>query len=160
MIEWLKANALALVAAVVAIYGAVLSTLMYVHGKAEKRRTLKVSLKGGILNFGPDAGKYQCAVYVRNAGHLEVSLRSVYLTAGELSIHIPAENSEARRLPYILPAGKGRIFWIRATTVAAGLAEHGVSGMVEITAVAQDGTGREFQSSPISFDVSGLLLEP
>jgi hypothetical protein len=52
----------------------------------------------------------------------------------------------ARRLPYSLPAGKGRIFWIRATTVAAGLAEHGVSGTVEITAVAQDG--------------SGLLLEP
>jgi hypothetical protein len=161
--EWLRANALTILTATVAVYGAVLSTLNYRHARTEKARKLKVRLSGGFLTFGPGMGtslsNYQCLIDVSNPGHTPVIVRSVCLSDGKLTVIVPAENSEARRLPHELQPGQGCNFWIEAKDVAEGLAERGLSGTIKLWAVVRDGTGGEFQSDRIDFNVDDLRRE-
>ena len=157
--DWLKANVFTLVTAVIAVYGAVLATLNYRHARLEKKRRLKVELSGGFLTYGPGMGtslsEYQCLVTVSNPGHTSVTLRSVHLSAGKLSVHFPPDAGEAR-LPVEIQPGRGLKFWVAAKDVASGLAEEGMSGKVKLRAVASDGTGESFMSDGVEFDINDL----
>jgi len=149
-----------LVTATVAIYGAVLSTLNYRHARAEKKRRLDVTLSGGFLTYGPGMGThlsdYKCLITVSNPGHNSATLRSVRIAAGQFNIVVPAEDSEHRKLPHEILPGQSYTFWVDAKGIAAALAAKGMSGSKKLRGVATDGTGKEFTSKAVAFDVDSL----
>jgi hypothetical protein len=158
--DWLKANALTLVTATVAIYGAVLSTLNYRHSRAEKKRRLDVRLSGGFLTYGPGMGThlsdYKCIVTISNPGHTSVTLRSVRVAAGKFNIIVSAEDGEPQRLPHEILPGQDCTFWVDVRGIAESLAAKRVSGSIRLRGIATDGTGTEFSSQPVAFDVDGF----
>ena len=66
----------ALITALVALYGAALSTYTLVSSRHDKRRRVKVELSTGFLVHGPDLSTYMLFIGVSNPGHIPVTLQS------------------------------------------------------------------------------------
>jgi hypothetical protein len=155
LIVWLKTNALTLVTATVALYGAVLSTLNHRHARSEKTRILNVKLSRGFLTYGPGIGtrlsEYKCFIDISNPGYIASTLRAVHLSAGKLNIIVPPYDGEPRHLPYEILPGQGCKFWVDTREIAQELAARGLSGPIKLRGVATDGTGNDFSSASIKF---------
>lgn len=161
--ECVRMNVLTILTATIAVYGAVLSTLNYRHGRAEKNRILRVKFTGGFLTFGPGQGnslsKFQYIIEVINPGHLPVVVRSVTIAVKKLSILVPSENSESRRLPYELQPGQSCNFWIDAKEVAEGLVAKKISGEVGARGVVTDAIGSIFKSKTNRISVDEFIKD-
>ena len=67
MVDWI-----APITALVALYGAVLSTYTLISSRRDKRRRVKVELSAGFLATGPDLSAAMLLIKVSNPGHITV----------------------------------------------------------------------------------------
>ena len=157
--EWFQENLFTILTAIVAVYGAVLSTLVYRQSRSEKRRTLTVTLKWGLLTYGPGLGHSvsdnpHLILTVSNPGHIPVTLRSLHirLPNGSNAVVPPAQGEVS--LPHELPAGHSSTFWVDGWEFAQAAKQHGHSGQINLRAVATDAVGIEHLSDPYEFDIA------
>jgi len=153
MVEWLKDNALAIVTAVVAAYGAVLSTVAILQNRRKSQRRLVIGLSHGLLTFGPRLSDDHILISVANDGVLPVTVRSIgiRLPDGKTAI-IPPDQGEFRA-PYELAPGQGGNFWVSTNEFLASLKEKGYRGQVRIRGVVGDAVGTQFISKPMCLTI-------
>jgi hypothetical protein len=140
--------------ALVALYGAILSTHSLLLARREKARTIKVSISNGFLTFGPRLSELMILVEAANPGERTVTLHAPTLRLPDgKQMLLPFGNSSVS-FPYDLPEGKSCTAWIEAKEIAADLREHGYSGTVKFRAQFRDAVGNSFISKPWSFDIN------
>ena len=152
---WVEANALAIVAAIVALYGAVLSTITYRASRRDKQRVIGATLRYGFLTFGSKLSDPHLLLQASNPGHVPVTVRSaVVVFPDKWQAIVPPGHGEAR-LPLDLAPGAGCTFWLDVREIAAALRQRGYRGKVRIRCEFGDATGATHRSKPFKFDIDG-----
>lgn len=141
-----------IVTALVALYGAVLSTLNFIAARREKRRSVTVELSLGLLTWDPGS---KLLLTASNPGSLSVTLSScgIRLPNGKQAV-FPIPNSNVR-FPHELHGGKDCLVWTDAKEFAQVLREQGFSGRVKVRGFYRDQTGGLHTSKATRFDLDG-----
>ena len=131
----------ALVALLIALYGAVLSTYTLVSSRRDKRRQVKVELSTGFLATGPDLSAAMLFIGISNPGHITVTLNipGIQLPNRETLV-FPDPPSDVR-FPHELAPGKGCRVWTPLADLAERLKEKGFSGKVKLVGFCTDAVG-------------------
>jgi hypothetical protein len=152
--------------AVVAIYGAVMSTALFWIQLRQEGPTVTVRISTALMQpyaregvrtvMIPNAGpsELQFVFRVSNSGNKPVTISAVpqiHLDKGK-SLTIPTPNCN-RDPPLRLADGESVMLWVPAKEVANWLREQGKSGIVEVTGMVLDGAGKEFYSERFKFNV-------
>ncbi len=152
---WVESNAVAIVAAIVALYGAILSTITYRASRRDKRRVIGARLSYGFLTFGPKLSDPHLLLHASNPGQVPVTLRSaVVVLPDKWQAIVPPGQGESR-LPLELAPGAGCTFWLDAREIAGALRQRGYAGKVRIHCEFGDATGENHRSKPFKFDIDG-----
>lgn len=104
-IEW---NWSVIITAIVAVYGAILSTFNTIANRRDKQQRLSVVLSNGFLTYGPDIGPLMFFIEIANIGSKVVTINSINikLPKGESVPIINIFNPGGASLPYTLEEGK------------------------------------------------------
>jgi hypothetical protein len=149
------------VTAIVALWGAGLSTYQYIAGKKEQRRQVKVTIFSTLATITA-SGQPHFALYATavNTGRRPVSLHSPMLEMGDpphVYIDVYHRNPKVA-FPYEVTEGRECAVRVQTEPLAAGLEQDGVAGGVELVAVFTDATGGRYRSEPMKVD-AGMLRQ-
>jgi hypothetical protein len=136
-----------LITAIIAIYGAVLSTIILCNEYKKTNREIKLALKTGVLTY--DNGllsPLMLLMEIMNPGQKNVTIYSPHIRIRDgKNMLIPEPNSTVR-FPYELVEGKSVTVWIEMSILKQVLIENNYSGSVQIKTFISDQTGKEFFS--------------
>jgi len=148
-LDWTK-----IITAVIAIYGAALSTFSFVSQRIEKRRIVVVNLSIGQLTQGQKVIQQALFMSATNPGALAVTLTaSSLLLPNKRSLVFQHVQSDVR-FPYELPAGNKCTVWFSLKEVSSALNDEGYQGKVKLIGVFHDALGTAFSSKQMVFDAS------
>ena len=145
-----------LITVIVAAYGALLSTYVFIVQRLDKRKHVKVSLSMGFLVFAPNLSDTQLLLQAANAGHRTVTLTGWCVRPpGNEQILMPMSNSNPT-FPCELADGKSATCWLEAKEVAMLLYNKGYRGTVRLRGEVRDAT-ENFRSKPMKFSIEDWL---
>lgn len=148
---------LSLATAIVALYGAALSTYSVVAARRDKKRRVFVSLSPGVIGFANQPSASVVFIQAANPGDRAVTLQpgTIELPKGD---HIfPPQSHSNVTFPFELPEGKSCSCWIETADLARLLAEQGYRGRVKLVGCFRSAVGTEYRSKPIKFRVEEWL---
>lgn len=148
-----------IVAVLVAVYGAVLSTYSLILRRREKARRVAVSLSMGFVGSGGQRVPMMVLLQAANPGDRAVTLQvpTLRLPSGD-SLFPPVTNSDVR-FPCELQEGKSCTCWFEAQEVALRVARHGHTGKVKFVGIVRDAVGGSYTSKPLRFNVDRWLQD-
>ncbi|MCL5070445.1 MAG: hypothetical protein M1308_06060 [Actinobacteria bacterium] len=143
-----------IIIAIVAVYGAVISTITLTSQRREKQRLLDVKLYHGFPYYGPNIGEPMLYIEILNPGLLDVTINIPSLILPDRkTVVFPNPQSNAN-FPYILKEGTNCKVWTEIKDLAQTLKENGYSGIIKIYAKVEDGAGNTYKSQrPWKLDV-------
>jgi len=144
-----------IVTAVVAIYGAVLSTYALLSKRREKQRQVKVSLSMGLMALPSGECPAVVLIEASNPGDRAVTLTNPGILLPNRSTVVWPRPQSHVQFPYDLPEGKRCTAWTEAGGLAQLLTEHGFSGKIKLVGVSKDALGTAYKSRPLRFDMDG-----
>ena len=141
------------ITAVVALYGAVLSTYTLVQNRREKRRHIGVAISNGFIPRGADLGPAMLLIRVTNPGHRAVTIQcpSLRLPTGGSVVFLEPQSDVS--FPHELAEGKNCTVWTEIGVVSEQLANHGHTGTVKLVAECDDAVGTTYRSKQWLFQV-------
>ena len=142
-----------IVTAVVAVYGALLSTYNMITARRDRGRGVRVSLKWGLTAPGPEP----VTVFILEATHphgrpTTLTSCGIFLPDGRTLI-IPRPFGSVQ-LPHELREGQGCSIFFPVRDVVRALQEHGYSGPITIRAFFRDALGSEYKSTKFKGNVA------
>lgn len=143
-----------IVTALVAVYGAGLSTWTFYHNRARTRIRLNIEIAMGFLPvMGSGLGPTNLILEVSNPGHRAVTVQppSILLPDGRQVVFMNP-NSEVE-FPFELREGKNCHSWTPLRDLAIQIGDAGLSGTVDLVASVKDLVGNEFKSKKWPLDV-------
>jgi len=142
------------VTAIVAAYGAGLSTYKAWADRTRDKRQIRVTISPGYLTHGPNLSGEMLILSASNPGHRPVTLTSVGLQLPDKrTMIIPAQEGTAQ-LPHELNEGNSVTHWMPTREVAAELRRAGFSRKVRLTAFYLDATDDRHWSESLLFDTA------
>lgn len=155
--DWIREHAFQIITAIVAFYGAVLSTITVVMTRRDKKRRLHTSIRYGLLTYGPTLSPPHLLLVAANPGHVSVTIRSaaVWLSNGKTAPILPGQSEIS--MPHEFLPGQSATCWVEVHPLAQALHDKGVSGGVKLRAQFSDATGKEYLSKAIRFNVDEWL---
>ena len=136
----------AIVAAVLGVYSAALTTYVYVKGRKDNQRQVTVTMSNGVLGYQDDTNPLMLFVEIANPGYRAVTVHPPRLVLPDgTSIVLPLKNSTVR-YPHELGEGKKCTAWIQMAVLQRQLRDLGFSGAVELVARVADLTDQEYKS--------------
>ncbi len=148
-----------IIIAITALYGAVLSTYMFIAEHRRKQRQLSLNLSIGFLTYGPELSEPMLFTTVANPGDKPVTINIPRIRLPRIgeSIIPPIQEIQEHSdvtFPCELGEGKSCRTWLEIKDLGLALIEHGYSGTVKLLAEVEDGTGKIYKSKkPYEFDV-------
>ena len=143
------------VTALVALYGAVLSTYTLIQNRKEKQRQVSVRLSNGFLTFGPELSPAMLLVEATNPGDRTVILNTVGLSLPDgKTVAFPNPQGNVR-FPYPLEEGNSCMVWTPLKELAQQLSQEGYSGKVKLVGFYRDQLGTMYNSNTFSFNIDG-----
>ena len=154
VLEWLSEHWAQLVTAIVAVYGAVLSTLNLLNIKKEKRRQLSIKMSKGWLTIPTGLSGDMFIIEVANPGYRPVTIGTPYIKLpdkGSLFFLMPTAEVQ---FPHELQEGKRCLLWVEEAEVKRSLKGKGYSGKVTLRAEVSDQTGKRYRGKKaLVFDI-------
>jgi hypothetical protein len=142
-----------IVTAVIAAYGALLSTYNVWATLKKDRRQIKVAVSFGFLTSGPELSEQMLFVVASNAGHHPVTVTSAGLRLPDKrSLVLMA--STGTDFPHHLEEGKLARHWMRLAEIKASLRESGFSKAVKVRGFYCDALGEDHLSDAVEIDIS------
>lgn len=138
-----------LVTAIVAIYGAVLSTYNLVVTRRDKLRGVTVQLRFGFMPIGPDLGAQMLFIEASNPGHRPVQLTSVGLLLPDRRTIAWMQPQASRPLPAELSEGQSCSAWMPLEEVEQQLRRHGYKGKLKVRGFYDDALGKRHYSRAV-----------
>lgn len=144
----------AVLTAMVATYGAVLSTINYIYQIKQNEPLLNISLSRGFMLGGLDDSTY-LFFNISNKRNRSSTVSSIGLTCKELgnskmAIMAPHGNFP---MPHELKDGKSVNYWVSPSEVARELRSHGLHGKIGLIAYVNDSIGNYYKSKRFDFDL-------
>ena len=143
--------------AVVALYGAGLSTYNAFSTYIKNRRHLIIKLSFGLTS--PSTQKSLKAIFVKvaNPSEKNITINSIVLVMPDcnqaLLPHLPGSTT----LPHDLAPGKDCVIFADAENFAHDLFENGYRGTIKIKAKCFEATGKEYLSNRLKYDIEGWI---
>ena len=134
------------IVAVVAIYGAVISTITFFSRRNEKQRQLKVRFSNGFTIFGQNFSELMLIIEVSNPGFRDVTINVPSLILPDRKPVVFPNPQSNVRFPYKLEEGTKCMVWTEMKDLAQNLKENGYTGILKIDAEVDDGAGRRYKS--------------
>lgn len=148
----------ALITALIAVYGAALSTYTFILNLREKQRQVSVSLSGGFLTYRRDVSEPMLFVEIRNPGARTVTINvpAIRLPDGKSMVFLSPDSDVS--FPYELKeGGKDCRVWMEMREMARELLRAGYSGKVKVSAEVKDGAGKVYRSKkPYTLDLNAF----
>jgi len=142
-----------IVTAVVAVYGAGLSTYNLIAKIKSEKRKVTVELKWGLIGFA-DKTIPILALHAVNPGEKTVTLTQCHLELPNKKQLIITNSQGTIKLPHDLEKGKGGEIYFPIKEVVQALIREGYTKDIELKAVFRDALGNEYKSRPFKGDVS------
>lgn len=141
-----------LVTALVAVYGAALSTYIFISNRRERKRQVKVTMSLAVLGTSPEVTDI-VALTAANPGSRPVTLTGVTVEMPDENKYVLFKPGGDVSLPYTLEDGKNCTQWLKTRGLAEWLRKEGHSGVVRLVGVFRDAVGTRYHSSPFGFDI-------
>lgn len=152
--DWAK-----IITAVVAIYGAILSTYNLWVKRQETRVRLKVDLSMGFLAGRSDVSRSDWLLILTAANPSKrpiiINIPTI-LIPGKNKLFNPNVQSE-KTFPCELQEGHSCKAWFSAREIATALAGTGYRGKVVLIGEFHDAIGTEYKSKPLKFKIEDWL---
>lgn len=143
----------AIITAIVALYGAVLSTYTLVVNRKDKQRQIDVKLSNGVLTFGPELSPAVLLIEASNPGNRTVILNTTGIRLPDRkTVAFPNPQSNVT-FPHALEEGKSCLVWTPMKEFAGMLRQHGYEGTLRLVAFYRDQLGKEHCSNRFDFDI-------
>lgn len=132
-----------IIIAIVAVYGAAVSTWNLIQNIKKRKRKLIVYIKGGVSNSGQDI----IVIHVKNPpGYATVTFDSPQFLLPNDKIIILSTPLNDIRFPYELSEGKYCPIIFEMQDVITGATKAGYSGIIELRAKVVGGTSKAYIS--------------
>jgi hypothetical protein len=146
-----------IITAVVACYGAILSTISIISSRREKSRIVKVKISSGFLASGPRLSETMIFIGASNPGQRTVTLSLPYLQLPGNNQVLIFQNNSNVTFPHELSEGKSCTAWIEARQLGQLLHEKQYAGKIKLVGVYPDLVGTDYKSKPWLFDLEENL---
>lgn len=132
--------------ATIAIYGAVLSTIIFLKEQQKLKRNVKINLTTGYITSDQGLSNFMIILEVVNPGFKTVTINSPELRIYDgKKIIIPNPNGDVR-FPHSLEEGKSAHVWIEIEGLQKELIQIGYPNTVKLRGAIRDQTGKQFYS--------------
>lgn len=143
-----------IVTAIVAFYGAGLSTYTVFANWKDKQRQIKVKLSNGFLG-GPKLSPTMLLIEASNPGNRTVILNSPGITLPDgKTVVFPIPESNVV-FPYTIEEGQSCLVWTPMKKFASTLRNEGYKDIVKIVGFYRDQLGKEYRSNKFDFNIDG-----
>ena len=145
---------ISLIIAIVAVYGAGLSTYNFILDRRDKQRKIKVDLSYGFpVSHNMELMDDALVITVSNPGNRQVTINtpSIRIPDGK-KIFTPHPNSNVS-FPHTLDEGKNCIVWFPLKEVKYTLSENGYRGKVKMVAQCTDQVDNIYESEPMNVEI-------
>jgi hypothetical protein len=143
-----------IITALVALYGAVLATITFVHQRRKDRTEVTTTLSIGLEALPSYVSEPQLLLQAANTGFRPVTLGSGFLKLPDnRTLVFPNARSDVR-FPHELQPGKSCLTMTDVREVANELRSEGFSGIIEIRAAYRDQTDKEYVSKPFKLNLN------
>jgi hypothetical protein len=145
----MKENAISwseILTACVALYGAILSSIIFVKEQQKNKRKIDISLSIGELLYSDGLIETDQVLYftISNPGNRKVTVSNPQLLLkNKKKIFFP-DNDFSVRFPYSLEDGKNIMIWYKLPELKKSLVEFGYTEKIEIKGVIEEQTGNKF----------------
>jgi hypothetical protein len=143
VLNWFGEHWALIVTFILAIYGAVVSTLNLLNVRKKMRRHLNVKMSRGWRTLPQGLSGNLFLIEVSNPGYRSVTIDTPYIRlpyGGNLITPWPTAEVH---FPHELHEGKRCILWIEEAEVKRNLKDSGYSGKIELWAEVNDQTGKK-----------------
>lgn len=139
---------------VIAVYGAILSSVVFYRPVLKERRRIVVTLTTAFYTYPQGLGPPMAQIEVTNDGHrpVVVSAPKLLLPNGQYMLLMGADG--IGDFPKRLEDGESAGVRMQYDAIADGLREAGYSGNVALWPVCSDSTGLTFKGDKWEFDIS------
>lgn len=141
-----------IVTLIIALYGAILSTISILNSRQEHKREVKVKLSFGFLPH-VSVKELMLILSALNTGTKTATLSSMGLALPEEKILYFTQPNSYVRFPHDLVEGKDVIVWLTTKELADDLRQEGYSGLISIKGFYRDAIGNEYKSKAVKFDI-------
>ena len=149
------------VLAILALYGAGLTTLTVRQALKKERRAVKVELATVRPTYGPEIGPPHAKVVATNIGSRKVTISEVYLACSEGKLvsfaHNPVPWLPDTPLPAVIEDGESAHMCMSYADIGQALLRAGFKGKVLLTPMARDTTGGAYRGNAWKTDAADLL---
>ena len=139
--------------AIVAVYGAILSTYNLVMKRKENKRQVDVTFKWGLVD-ATDKPNAMFFLNAANPGKRTVTLEGCHIEFPNKKQLVMPYTQGTIKFPHHLEEGKNCTVWFPVSEVVEALVGEGYTGNVSICAVFRDALGGKYKSIPFKGDVS------
>lgn len=144
-----------IITALIAIYGAILSTYNLVLKRREKSHQVSVNLSSGFLTCGERLSPYVLFIVASNPGHRTVTLDSVGIRLPDkrqIVFPFSGRFGSDVQFPHDLTEGQSCRAWVDVKELTA-LLEEGISGRIKLIGFYTDAIGGKYKSKPLKFNI-------
>lgn len=132
--------------AIVALWGAALSTYTLTINIRKEKTRVKVDLKFGFLTYGPDLSSQMLFLEAANIGNKEVTMSSCALRLPTKQTLVFLDPQTNKKLPHKLPPGESLSVWSTESDITERLRSAGFKNAVKIRGVYRDAIGNSYIS--------------
>ena len=142
-----------IVTAIVAIYGALLSTYTLLANRKEKLRHINIDLSVGIPTPNLALGSRVILMTIANPGSRPVTVNSALIWLPNKKQLLLSDHWSNITYPHNLQEGNNCLLWVDPYEIAAICSEEGFTGKVKLIGVVKDALGKTYKSRSFVFDV-------
>ncbi len=141
------------ITALVALYGAILSTFNHLSQRKERQRRVTVRLSNAFLSNPAGVSPTMLSIEASNPGHLSINLNSPgILFPDKRSLVFPHPQGTVN-FPHDLAPGNNCTVWIEMKKVAHNLHDSGFKGKINLIGFYRDGIGKQYKSRKFKFNI-------
>jgi len=141
MPDWIQ-----IVTIFIALYGAVLSTVIFIVKRKENQRQLAIKISNGFLPILDDVGELLLFIEIYNPGNRTVLIQPPWIVLPDRKTLVFPNPQSNVTFPYMLQEGSNCRIWIEMKVLTNQLKREGYTGKIKIKAGVRDGAGKEYIS--------------
>lgn len=133
-----------IIVAIVAVYGAILSTITFLYNQKEKIRNLNVVFSNGSIINSSDLGDIMLFITVLNSGSKSAIINVPRIILPDRKTIVFPNPQSNIRFPYKLEEGSKCMIWTDMKGLAKQLCANGYKGKIKLMADVEDGTEKKY----------------
>jgi len=133
-----------IITAIVAVYGAVLSTIIFIKEQNKHKRYVTIKMSSGFLTYGNDLSDPMLIFEIANPGQKAVTLVGPRIILPDKKNMFFPYIESSMKFPATLEEGKSIQAWIKISDLKSELIRSGYKEKVKLRCCIQDQPGKNY----------------